>query len=164
MVRGPGVPAGSVYDDLATTVDLAPTILDAAGVLGRVAAAGHTDGVSLLRTFQGRSLVSDTSLIQAGGVNRTILRRHDGWLFRGVTTSRYTYARHWKGSVELYDRKVDPHEMRNLVNPESGELRSTARRYAAVLHALSVRFSLLRSCRGAVQCERDFGPLPDPGA
>lgn len=162
LIRGPGVPAGSVYGDLATTVDLAPTILDAAGAWGKVRRSGRTDGVSLLRTFRGRSLVSDTSLIQAGGVNRTILRAHDGWLFRGVTTGRYTYARHWKGSEELYDRRVDPYEMRNLVNPESGVLRSKASEYAAVLAALAFRLDVLESCHGATQCERDFGPLPEP--
>lgn len=162
LMRGPGVPAGSVHGDLASTIDLAPTILDAAGAWRNVVRAGHTDGVSLLRTFRGRSLVSDTSLIQAGGVNRSILRAHDGWLFRGVTTGRYTYARHWKGSVELYDRRVDPHEMRNLVNPETGDLRSKASGYAAVLKALALRLDRLKSCHGAAECERDFGPLPEP--
>ena len=162
LIRGPGVPAGSVYRDLATTVDLAPTILHAAGALRKVVRAGRTDGVSLLPTFRGRSVVSDTSLIQAGGVNRTILRAHGGWLFRGVTTARYTYARHWKGSEELYDRRVDPHEMRNLVGSESGALRSRASEYDAVLKALAFRLDTLQSCRGPARCERNFGPLPEP--
>ena len=44
MIRGPGIPAGQVRSDPFTTVDLAPTILDAAGVR----APRSVDGASLL--------------------------------------------------------------------------------------------------------------------
>lgn len=43
LVRGPGLPRGTVRDDLASLVDLSPTLLDLAGVDERRA----TDGVSL---------------------------------------------------------------------------------------------------------------------
>ena len=44
IIRGPGLPAGRVRNQLAANIDLAPTILDAAGVSPRL----KMDGISLL--------------------------------------------------------------------------------------------------------------------
>jgi hypothetical protein len=46
--------------------------------------------------------------------------------WRGVRTKRYTYAKWLKGGEELYDNKVDPYQMRNLVD-EAGSASILAR-------------------------------------
>jgi len=164
LVRGPGVPSGETSTALAETVDLAPTILDAAGALDDVRRSGRVDGRSLLDLFRGERArpPSSTTLIQAGTKRRAAVRGNDGWAFRGVTTARYTYAEHFTGQSELYDRQVDPHELDNLLELRSGDLRPGAREYAEVLDALRSRLRDLRSCQGPAECDRRYPPLPDP--
>jgi N-acetylglucosamine-6-sulfatase len=165
LVRGPGVPSGETSTALAETVDLAPTILDAAGALERVRRSGRVDGRSLLDLFargDRARQVSSTTLVQPGTKRRAALRGNDGWAFRGVTTARYTYAVHFTGQAELYDRQVDPHELENLLDLRSGRLRPAAQGYAEVLAALRSRLRDLRSCQGPAECDRRYPPLPDP--
>ncbi len=146
--------------ETATIVDLAPTFLDLAGVLGDVRSAGHTDGESLLPALRGGSLGA-TSLIQAGTSGRRELRAF-GWSFRGVRTPRFTWVRWWDGAEELYDRELDPFQESNLVGPD-GQVRDPA--YAAVREELERRYRALRWCRGVAECERqDFGPEPAPAS
>lgn len=160
VLRGPGVPGGTTSAETATIVDLAPTFLDLAGVLGDVRSAGHTDGESLLPALRGGSLGA-TSLIQAGTSGRRELRAF-GWSFRGVRTPRFTWVRWWDGAEELYDRELDPFQESNLVGPD-GQVRDPA--YAAVREELERRYRALRWCRGVAECERqDFGPEPAPAS
>jgi arylsulfatase A-like enzyme len=51
IARGAGIPAGSVVDDLVSFVDLAPTIMDLAGVTGDY----DSDGISFASLVQGES-------------------------------------------------------------------------------------------------------------
>ncbi len=164
LVRGPGVPSGETSTALAETVDLAPTILDAAGALEDVRRSGRVDGRSLLDLFRGDRArpLSSTTLVQAGTKRRAAVRGNDGWAFRGVTTARYTYAEHFTGQSELYDREVDPHELDNLLELRSGDLRRGARGYADVLDTLRSRLRDLRSCQGPAECDRRYPPLPEP--
>lgn len=165
LLRGPGVPSGKVSTALAETVDLAPTILDAAGALERVRRSDRVDGRSLLDVLtrgDGARPLSSTTLIQAGTKRRGAVRNNQGWAFRGVTTTRYTYAEHFTGQSELYDRQVDPHELENLLKLRTGRLRSGARGYAEVLDALRSRLRQLRTCQGPAECDRRYPPLPDP--
>ena len=77
-----------------------------------------------------------------------------GWAWRGVRTGRYTYTRWWDGFEEVYDRRRD-----------SGELRNVAGRaaYAGVRRELRRRLERLGDCAGVAQCEQqDFGPEPAP--
>lgn len=152
LVRGPGIPEGSVRRQLATTVDLAPTILDAAG-----AEPGRTvDGRSLLplaRTGATAGPTTDTTLIQAGIARES---RGSSWMYRGVRTKRWTYTR-WPSPgrgpefAELFDRRSDPHQQHNLAG---------RRRFSAVEKELSRRARRLQRCAGVDQCFRDFGRVP----
>ena len=56
LVRGPGISPGSAFDIAATNVDLAPTLLDMAGVLE---SAGEMDGRSFLPHIPGKSDAMD---------------------------------------------------------------------------------------------------------
>jgi arylsulfatase A-like enzyme len=148
LVRGPGIPAGVVRDQVASMTDLAPTF----------ATVAHADP---LVTVDGRNLLpwarhdqpqtDRTLLVQAGwrGPNP----RHRMWLFRGVRTDRYTLVA-WRTEdlVELYDRRRDPAELHNVAERP---------RYAAVRTALWRRTHGLSDCQGR-SCRVDFPDVPPP--
>jgi len=149
IVRGPGVPQGVTREQRALMIDLAPTIAEIAGADPLV----EVDGVSLLPALREDAQVRDTVLIQAGPSKQTD-DDGTGWWWRGVTTSRYTYAHFYAdGLEELYDRKTDEAENVNLsIDP----------RYAGVLAELRRRTEVLGNCAGADECSQDFGPDPVP--
>ncbi|GAA4682458.1 sulfatase [Nocardioides nanhaiensis] len=152
-MRGPGIKRGTRSTETASMVDLAPTFLDYAGVLGKVRRQGRTDGETLRPVIAGRARLSDTTLTQAGTAEPRKVAAF-GWEWRGVRTGRYTYTRWWNGFEELYDRDVDPYQQVNLHRDA---------RYAAVLGDLRSRYRRLADCAGLEECERqDFGADPTP--
>lgn len=153
LVRGPGLPAGSVSTAPLTTVDLASTFLARARVLAEVRATGRTDGIDFWPVLRGARGANPTQLIQAGTDDPAALATL-GWWWRGVRTSRYTYAGWHSGEEELYDNLLDPHQLRSVHDDL---------RYAAVLADLRARTAVLADCRGVLECKRqDFGPEPLP--
>jgi arylsulfatase A-like enzyme len=128
LIRGPGVPAGVTSDELVVNADLAPTILDAAGVVPAVA----PDGLSLLSLFDpGLGWKRDEVLLE----NRS---------YAGVHDERYVYVEHDSGedagSIELYDLSTDPYELENVHGDPA---------YTEVEEALATRLAALRDCAGA---------------
>ena len=166
LVRGPGLDRGVRSTAPASIVDLPATFLDAAGVWETASQRRRVDGASLLPAARGAEStgLSGTALVQAGTSLAAARKKGHGWLFRGVRTARYTYVRHHTGEVELYDRDVDPHQVRNLVHVGSGKLTRRGKEYADVLAELKRRLRALDDCRGSKQCEKAFGPTPDPGS
>jgi N-acetylglucosamine-6-sulfatase len=127
LVRGPGVSRGASRDALVANIDLAPTILDLAGVRP-------------LRTMDGRSLVPDLTT-ERPGPHRTILLESGGphAPVRGVRTDRYVYIEDPTGERELYDLDVDPDELDN---------RAADPAMAGVRADLARRLDALRACAG----------------
>ena len=153
LARGPGITPGTTSRATASLVDLAPTFLDHAGVLDEVRAAGHTDGITLRSVWGEGARVNGTSLIQAGTSDPEALAAY-GWAWRGVRTGRYTYTRWWDGFEEVYDRRRDRGELRNVAGRAA---------YAGVRRELRRRLERLGDCAGVAQCEQqDFGPEPAP--
>ncbi len=141
LIRGPGVAAGTVEDELVTNADLAPTILDAAGVAPPV----PPDGLSLLPLFSGAEWQRQELLLE----NRTYAAVHD---------DRYVYVEHTAGAdngeVELYDLALDPFELQNRQGDPA---------YANVQAFLANRLAQLKSCAGAACSPPSSGPgPPDP--
>lgn len=148
LVSGPGVAPGTTSDTPVSIVDLTATFLDVAGARSE----RRLDGVSMLPLWTGdsdRELHPGGMLIQGGPFMPETGPR--GWLYRGVRTDRYTYARHDGGFVELYDRERDPHEIASVAGQPA---------YAAVQRELARRTSVLGRCSGPRSCNRHFGPLP----
>ncbi len=137
VIRGPGVPAGVTVDDLAINADLAPTILEAAGV----AAGLPQDGRSLLpfaahpKRLHGRELLLEKGSVVDGDDDE--VQQSD--TFSAVHTSRYVYVENITGERELYDLAVDPYQLQNQINNPA---------YDAVEAALASRLASLRSCAG----------------
>lgn len=150
IIRGPGIEAGLKVRHPVSLVDLPATILDWTGAHSR----RPVDGLSLAPLLAGEpTLPRDTLLVQTGDAVRDST---PGWSFRGVTTTRYLYG-HRAGDPTvgvLFDRVTDPHA---LVN------RFRAAAYTRVRRVLRDRTVELAVCSGTAACNRDFGPVPDPG-
>jgi arylsulfatase A-like enzyme len=130
LVRGPGFAAGERDRRLVVNVDLAPTILEAAGADADL-------------TLDGRSLRPGAD--RSGGPRDAVLIEvfERKQAFTGLRTARYTYAEYENGERELYDLSRDPEQLRNLAR---GNHRSRLRA------RLAQRLAELRACAGAQEC------------
>lgn len=131
IVRGPGIPSGTVVRDWTSNVDVHPTILGLAHA-GRPGATFPLDGMSLQRylfrplTRLGRVVFHE--VYEATRVPYTAVR-----------AGRWKYVEYVDGERELYDLLADPYELRSLHRS------SAAKRVRADIAPLLRR---LRSCRG----------------
>jgi N-acetylglucosamine-6-sulfatase len=115
IVRYPGVAEpGTRIDRLVSSIDLAPTALELAGV----AIGDHVQGRSFVPLLQGNEAGWRESLL----VEFYTYENPFPWLvdmdYRAIRTERYKYI-HWMqhpDETELYDLVADPFETRNLVN------------------------------------------------
>jgi N-acetylglucosamine-6-sulfatase len=120
LLRYPKViKAGTVRDELALNIDIAPTLLELAGV-------------SVPDKVQGRSLVSLLKGGQTGWRNSFLIEYYSDRVFprirqmgyRAVRNERWKYIHYFEleGMDELYDLKADPYEMKNIINqPDAAE-------------------------------------------
>jgi N-acetylglucosamine-6-sulfatase len=119
-------------DSFALSVDIAPTLLDAAGV-------------AIPRSVQGRSLLAQARG-KAGATRESFLVEYYGhenpfpWIanidYRAVRMGRYKYIR-WireDEAQELYDLEADPFELRNLAGEAA--LANVLQRARATLQSL----------------------------
>ena len=126
-------------DALVQNVDLAPTIMDAAGI------PWGGDGMSFLPVIERKKHTVRTAVLieQCRGESRGIPdcsgynfngARTMTPGFEGVITDRYKYVEFEDGSSQLIDLQKDPHEFHDLSrNPGSAGLK---RQMVAKLHAL----------------------------
>ena len=150
LIRGPGIPPGTVSGEVVSNVDLAPTILDATGV----AADRPMDGRSMLPFARNGKLRTRRPVLheglEAGDIDRDGAPK-SGTVgeYHAIRTARYLYVEWLNGAVELYDRARDP-----------GELRSRHRdhRYRRIRRELHRALVRLRSCAGDA-CRQPLGPL-----
>jgi N-acetylglucosamine-6-sulfatase len=131
IIRGPGIPRGRRVSELVANIDLAPTIVNAAGARP-------------LRVLDGRSLVP----LAQDATRRTgrdiLIERGPGGnnqqIFSALRTTRYLYAEYSNGDRELYDLGRDPDQLTSLhADPAHQALRT----------GLAERLARLRSCTGA---------------
>ena len=106
--------AGSQIDELVVSVDIAPTVLDAAGV----PIGDHVQGRSMVPLLQGAAEEWRGSIL----IEFYTYENPFPWLldmdYRAIRTSRYKYI-HWMqhpDENELYDLVEDPYETENLVD------------------------------------------------
>jgi N-acetylglucosamine-6-sulfatase len=131
ILRGPGVPRGEHVSELVANIDVAPTIVHAAGA----SPTRVMDGRSLLPLAQdaGRRTGRDILIERGpGGNNQQV--------FTALRTPRYLYAEYSNGDRELYDLVRDPDQLTSLhADPAHEALRT----------ALAARLGQLRTCAGA---------------
>ncbi|MBA2793520.1 MAG: sulfatase-like hydrolase/transferase [Thermoleophilaceae bacterium] len=132
LMRGPGVPAGARPRQLVANVDLAPTILEAAGATPR----RLQDGRSLLGLLrdQGTEFGREILLENGNGANQIPP-------YTGIRNDRFLFVRHKAtGEQELYDLRVDPFELQNLDEDEA---------YDRPRRLLQKRLRVLEDCAGS---------------
>lgn len=136
VIRGPGAPAGQRVDGMAGLHDLAPTILELAGVReppGQVA----FDGQSLVPMLTDPAAGDERTLVLEAGDNNggytfQGVLRGDGWKYVEFTTAGVN-------EVEMYDHESDPFEDHNLSDDPL---------YDAVEAELKAELDRLRQCSG----------------
>lgn len=168
LVRGPGVPAGTSTDALASEVDLAPTLAALAGT-----AMHHpVDGRSWVPILSGGAVPADwrrvvlleqflteETEIGEGDVLEpsdpahrkalTTIFRH-----RGLRTATAKYVEYSSRSREYYDLDVDPDELQNQIGAVPVSLRIK----------LSVLARRLSNCAGDSCRSLESAPLPAAGS
>ena len=112
IIRFPGVvAAGSRPWTLASNVDIAPTMLELAGV----PLPEDMDGVSMVPVFRDPThVVRDAFLIEY--YTDTVFPRLQNMGYKALRTERYKYVRYEEraGMDEVYDLEDDPFELDNL--------------------------------------------------
>lgn len=115
LVRYPElVQPGKVIDAMAASVDLAPTLLDLAGVRGE----RRLDGRSLVPLLRGETPADwRTSLLVQYNTDTVFPRVHNMG-YQAIRTDRWKYIRYneLQNMDELYDLLNDPYEMHNLID------------------------------------------------
>jgi arylsulfatase A-like enzyme len=160
VMAGPGIPHQS-QDALVTQEDLAPTLLDMAGL----PVPDTIDGRSLRPLFAGQTnnWRSDFLLEYSGKVNPFFLYdtidqvrwsiQNTGSThvptWRAVRNAQYMYIQYYGGTYhdyELYDLQADPYELSNLLATPDGQTT-----YAGLVAQMQARLDALANCAG-VSC------------
>jgi len=114
ILRGRGLPRGSVCDEWVTSLDLMPTIVEAAG-LGLPPDLA-IDGTNLLPALRyGVSLGRDSIFAEFHGMQYGLCS------LRMVRDERHKYVLNANDRPELYDLSGDPCELRNLAGTHEAE-------------------------------------------
>lgn len=131
IVRGPGVPAGRMLDQLVGNIDLAPTFAE----LGEATLPAFADG---------RSLVPLLGSAPPSQWRRALLvefTKTTGILiptYRAIRARDTLYVEYSTGDRELYDLIGDPFELQNVI----------ASAPAAVIMSWAARLAALKQCAG----------------
>jgi arylsulfatase A-like enzyme len=113
IVRFPRlVKAGTTPSEMALSIDLAPTLLEVAGIAPGAAIQGR----SLVPVLQQKAQNWRTSFL-VEYFSDTVFPRIKTMGYSAVRTARHKYIRfrELKGMDELYDLEADPHELANLI-------------------------------------------------
>lgn len=114
LIRYPAaVKAGTVRDEFALNIDLAPTLLQLAGV----SVPPNMEGHSLVTLLNGpRTEWRKTFLLEY--YSDRVFPRIRQMGYKAVRNERWKYIHYFEleGMNELYDLKTDPYEMTNVIN------------------------------------------------
>jgi N-acetylglucosamine-6-sulfatase len=147
MVRGPGVPAGAVRQELVLNNDFAPTIAELAGA----STPSFVDGSSFAPLLTSSPPSSwRTAFLEEGWPNGALqVPGH-----KSVHTQDHMFTEYLDtGERELYDLNADPYQLDSIIQADAPQLYST----------LQSRLNALRACSGA-ECRsaEGFSGTPPP--
>jgi N-acetylglucosamine-6-sulfatase len=111
IVRGPGFARNATSTVPISNIDLAPTVLAAAGARAGRAVDGRP--LTALAGQPARDLLIETGPKPSG----------EPW-YTAIRTPRHVYVEHSTGEIELYDLRADPHQLDSLHDdPDTADLR-----------------------------------------
>lgn len=110
----PQVAPGQVIDELSASIDVAPTLLELAGVESEY----EMDGRSLILLLGEESPADWRESVLIQYYSDTVFPRVLNMGYQAVRTPRYKYIRYTDldGMDELYDLRDDPYEMHNIID------------------------------------------------
>lgn len=120
LIRHPQtIEAGRLIDAMALSIDLAPTLLELAGVSPH----DEMDGRSLLPLLKGHRPDDWRTSFLIEYYTDTVFPRVLNMGYKAVRTERFKYIHYTalEGMDELYDLKTDPYEMNNLYRDPSAQ-------------------------------------------
>jgi arylsulfatase A-like enzyme len=146
LVRGPGIAAGRSIDQLASNIDLAPTI----ATLARASVPRFVSGRSLVPLLQGsqprtwRKATISQYYREGNGDpgelgREAVLDQPGSPSFLALRTENRAYVEYVTGERELYDLANDPHQARNLAADSD---------YAAEVDRFHAWLDAFRACSG----------------
>jgi len=161
-VRGPGIPAGSTYDDVAGNIDIAPTIAEITGA----EAPDDVDGLSLLTRLQGGEPLSRRYFLLGRALTPANTTTANGLEeapetyvedtrsstlndFTGITNGRYKLIRYTNiAHEELYDLTNDPFELDNLLAYDDASYQAMSPKGRDAVDTLRAALDRLVNCSG----------------
>ena len=150
MVRGPGVPAGAVREQLVINNDLAPTIAELAGVN----VPTFVDGKSFAPLLGGSPPSSwRTAFLEEGWPDTNHPDIPKIPLHKSVHTQQHMFTEYDTGERELYDLNADPYQLQSISRTTANE---------QLYSALEGRLNALRACSGEACRAAEWGDTPPP--
>ena len=120
VVRGPGVPRGRSFDHLVANTDIAPTVLDLAGL----EAPRWMDGTSIAPFLDGAAPDDWRSSVLIEGTEGTYYGRPG---YSGIRREDEVYVEYLGGEREYYDLARDPYQLVNRPEAASRTLKEDLR-------------------------------------
>ena len=112
VVRPPGSSSTRTVEEFALNIDIAPTIVELAGV----EAGLPPDGISLVPLLEGRPAAPrDRFIVEFLGFAPQVPA------YVALRTTRYLYVEYRNGERELYDIRADPFQLRNRLGEGGGD-------------------------------------------
>jgi arylsulfatase A-like enzyme len=140
MVRGPGVPGGTVRKELVINNDFAPTIAELAGA-------------SIPAFVDGSSFASLLTNSPPSSWRTAFLEEYlTGITHRAVHTQKYMFTEYDTGEHELYDLALDPYQLESESRADNEALYSE----------LQGRLNSLRDCSGDACRNAEWGDTTPP--
>jgi arylsulfatase A-like enzyme len=142
MVRGPGVPAGEVREELVLNNDFAPTIAELAGA--SIPDPKEVDGSSFAPLLSGSPPSSwRTAFLEEGWRPQSPPVPTN----KAVRTQDHILIEYNTGEKELYDLNADPYQLQSKPRTGNEQLYST----------LQTRLNALKACSGAACRSAEWG-------
>jgi N-acetylglucosamine-6-sulfatase len=105
-VRYPKLQGGVVRSEVVANIDIAPTVLELAGI----ESPWKMDGRSLVPLLKGESTEWRPGVVLEGWLNRDLREP-----FKAFHSERFVYVENESGDKELYDLQIDPGQLTNLL-------------------------------------------------